>query len=128
MRDARAFFILTAISRGLIAALVGTLVGTLGATPKARAEYRAFTLAITNVQTGQARTVTSNLDDIQYAGYYPVRKTESIQIAATWMCWGRTGWGKRVCPNPKANPSNQPPPLSSSSARAPSAAAPSSTP
>jgi hypothetical protein len=67
----------------------------------ALAEYRAYSLVITNIQTSSARLVISTLDDIQYPGYYPLRRYETISIQSTWMCWGRTGDFKPICPNPR---------------------------
>jgi hypothetical protein len=67
----------------------------------ARAEYRAFLLAVTNTQTSSTRTVTTTLDDIQYRAYYPLHKFEAVSIQATWMCWERGGEGTHYCPNPR---------------------------
>jgi hypothetical protein len=70
---------------------------------KAQAEYRAFSLLITDTKTGQTRTVQSNLDHIQYRDYYLVHQYETVTIQDSWMCWGRTGDFKAICPNPRGN-------------------------
>ncbi len=70
----------------------------------AYAEYRVYLLAITDPALNQTRTVLSTLDDIQYPGYYHLKKSESIVIQDTWMCWGRQGDFKKLCPNPKDPP------------------------
>lgn len=70
----------------------------------AHAEYRMFTLKITNTQTNDYRLVDSTLDPIQYPYYYPLQKDEIVQYTDTWRCYGDTGSGKRPCPNPKAAP------------------------
>ncbi len=71
-------------------------------TTQARAEYRAFSLVITNSQTGATRLVTSTLDDIQYPTYYPLRRYENRSIQSTWMCWGRTSDFKPICASPRS--------------------------
>jgi hypothetical protein len=68
----------------------------------AHAEYRMFTLKITNTQTKDYRLVDSTLDPIQYPFYYPVQKDEIVQYADTWRCYGNTGGGKPPCPSPRA--------------------------
>lgn len=68
----------------------------------AHAEYRMFTLKITNTQTKDYRLVNSTLDPIQYPFYYPVQKDEIVQYTDTWRCFGNTGGHKPPCPNPRA--------------------------
>jgi hypothetical protein len=69
-----------------------------------RAEYRVFELSIEN-EAGQARTVLSTLDDLQYPSYYPIKKTEKVTIQDSWMCWKRSDHSQdpaqRFCPNPR---------------------------
>ncbi|MES2964898.1 MAG: hypothetical protein V4760_13485 [Bdellovibrionota bacterium] len=69
-----------------------------------RAEYRVFELSIEN-ESGQARTVLSTLDDIQYPSYFPVKKTDKVTIQDSWMCWKRSDVSQdpaqRYCPNPR---------------------------
>jgi len=79
----------------------GILLAVLAHSPAVRAEYRAFTLAINDTRSGQTRLVTGTLDHIQYPGYHPLRQWETIAIQDTWMCWGRQGDFKAICPNPK---------------------------
>lgn len=73
----------------------------------ARAEYRVYVLKIEDSTTGQSRAVTTTLDDLQYPGYYPVRASETVSIAETWMCrYTRSDFSQDVeqkyCPNPRA--------------------------
>lgn len=70
----------------------------------AHAEYRVFTLKITNTQTKDYRLVDSTLDPIQYPYYYPVKKDEIVQYTDTWRCYGDTSGERPLCPNPKLNP------------------------
>ncbi len=66
------------------------------------AEYRAFRLRIENIKNpSEKREVLSNLDPLQYPGYYPLQADERISYTDTWMCFGRTN-GKAICPDPKA--------------------------
>ena len=67
------------------------------------AEYRAFNLKITDTLTNQERFVKSNLDPIQYQGYYQLKPTEIITYTDSWMCKGRTNDQAQICNNP-ANP------------------------
>lgn len=76
----------------------------------ARAEYRVFELVIRDPLTNQSRTVISTLDDIQYPEYYHLNPNEQIQIQATWMCWKRSDYFQKPCPNPRALPPPQPAP------------------
>ncbi len=68
----------------------------------ARAEYRAYELAVVHEGTGNARTVVSTLDDLQYPSYHPLNPGERVVIRATWMCWARSDHFKAICPDPKA--------------------------
>lgn len=85
----------------------------------ARAEYRAFTLVITDTRSQQTRLVTSTFDHLQYPGYHPLRSWETVAIQDTWMCWGRQGDFKPICANPKTTAQAGP---STKSARAPAGA------
>lgn len=79
--------------------------GILLATSIASAEYRVFDLEITDQKTGNVRHVTSNLDDIQYPGYYPLNTGETIKIGDTWMCYkNRTENYQTYCSNPRSAP------------------------
>lgn len=65
------------------------------------AEYRAFELRIEKIENPEEyRTVVSNLDPLQYRGYYPVKNDERIYFTSTWMCRGRTGNFRATCENP----------------------------
>jgi hypothetical protein len=68
-----------------------------------RAEYRAFDLIIIVDGSKSVRHVLSNLDPVQYVGYYSLNAHEKIYYEDTWMCKGRTGDFQPICPNPKAN-------------------------
>lgn len=70
----------------------------------AHAEYRVFSLKITNKKTQEYRLVNSTLDPIQYPYYYPVQKDEIVQYTDTWRCYGRTGDEQPLCQNPKKAP------------------------
>ena len=83
---------------------------------EARAEYRVFQLVITDQTTGKARTVISNLDDLQYTQYHYVKSTESIAVQDTWMCWRRSDNYQPYCPNPRGPASAAPPSANSPSA------------
>lgn len=71
----------------------------------AHAEYRMFTLKITNTKTQEYRLIDSTLDPIQYPYYHPVHQDEIVQYTDTWRCNGRTGGGQAPCPNPKISAS-----------------------
>lgn len=94
---------------------------TLLSPQNAEAEYRVFQLAIQDTVTGQTRVVTSTLDDIQYPEYNPIKKTETIAINDTWMCWKRSDHSQdpaqKYCPNPRG-------PASAGSTSSPSTSSP----
>lgn len=72
-----------------------------------QAEYRAFLLRITSA-TGDVTFTKSNLDPLQYVGYYPIQAGSKVTYDETWMCRGRTD-NKTLCDNPnppKVDPSN----------------------
>ena len=96
----------------------------------ARAEYRAYILGIGDPQNAAAaRNVTTTLDDLQYPGYYYIKKGDKVWIQETWMCWKRGDEFEKICPNPhpgqaQTSTPNLAPILSTSSAgaaRAPAA-------
>ena len=73
----------------------------------ATAEYRVFVLKIDDSTSGQSRFVTTTLDHLQYAEYYPVSSKEKVSISETWMCrYTRSDISQDVdqkyCPNPRA--------------------------
>jgi hypothetical protein len=72
----------------------------------AHAEYRVFQLSIQDQKTGTERVVMSNLDNLQYPGYYYVKPTETVTIKDTWMCWRRSDRSQdpeqKYCTNPKS--------------------------
>lgn len=67
------------------------------------ADYRAFQLAIVNVDTGLERPVISTLDQYQYPTYFNVRTNERVEYRQSWMCWGNSSNFRPICPNPKAS-------------------------
>lgn len=81
--------------------------------PIANAEYRVHRLLIRNVETGAERTIASTLDHMQYTGYYPLKRNETIEYVTSWRCWGRTDGFKPLCPQPEAV-ATQPKPNSTS--------------
>lgn len=66
----------------------------------ARAELRAFRLKITNTATGTERYVVTRFDHVQYPMYNFVARTETLEIAQTWMCYNRNDYVGVLCPNP----------------------------
>lgn len=61
------------------------------------AEYRAFTLQITNVKSNTVRQFDSTLDPDQYVTFYPLRRDEQIQYIDTWICKGNTSDSFQIC-------------------------------
>lgn len=92
----------------LSAASLLTLVGSLGG-DFAWAEYRMFTLRITNTKTQEVRFVDSTLDPHQYGYYFPVKPEEQVVYTDTWRCYGRTGDFKPACPSPRSPASAETP-------------------
>lgn len=73
----------------------------------ALAEYRVFLLEITTpssdpTQAPEKRSLASTLDPVQYRGFYPLEPGQTIFYTDTWLCPGRTGGFKPLCPNPRA--------------------------
>lgn len=82
----------------------------------AHGEYRAYELAIRNVEAGTEKRVISTLDHLQYTGYYPVGAQEVVAYVTSWQCRGRTGNFRKICPRPGP----EAPPTANSSASPPS--------
>lgn len=86
----------------------------LAASIPARAEYRAFRLAIEDKKNGTARTVVTTLDPNQYGAYHYLKSGEVARIEKTWMCRNRSDGFQPICPAPadleqspeKKDPSN----------------------
>jgi hypothetical protein len=68
----------------------------------ALAEYRVFTLKITNSKTLIRRTIKSTLDPEQYKSFYPLNNDEQISYVKTWRCQGATSDFKALCEAPIA--------------------------
>jgi hypothetical protein len=64
------------------------------------AEYRVFTLKITNTKTQISRTIKSTLDPEQYKSYYPLSNDEQITYVKTWRCRGATRDFAALCEAP----------------------------
>ncbi len=64
------------------------------------AEYRVFTLKITNTKTQISRTIKSTLDPEQYKSYYPLSNDEQISYVKTWRCRGPTRDFQALCESP----------------------------
>lgn len=64
------------------------------------AEYRVFTLKITNTKTQISRTIKSTLDPEQYKSYYPLGQDEQISYVKTWRCRGPTRDFTALCEAP----------------------------
>ena len=76
---------------------------------EASAEYRVFTLMITNTKTGENRQLDSTLDPLQYISFYPLKADETIHYTQTWRCRGNTSHFKVYCPQPeKRTPAQAP--------------------
>jgi hypothetical protein len=65
-----------------------------------QAEYRVFTLKITNSKTQVSRTIKSTLDPEQYKSYYPLNNDEQISYVKTWRCRGSTRDFQALCEAP----------------------------
>lgn len=89
---------MTGLSQSLSAIIAITLL-VLGS--PAKAEFRVFRLKIVNSETGTDREVVSRLDDLQYAGYFPIKRSEAISIEQTWMCFDRNDYAGTLCPAPE---------------------------
>jgi hypothetical protein len=66
----------------------------------ANAEYRVFTLLVSNLKNQEARQIETTLDPEQYATIYPLNKDEYISYVDTWMCKGRTDKLRAHCDKP----------------------------
>lgn len=66
----------------------------------ARAEYRVFTLKITNTKTQVSHTIKSTLDPEQYKSYFPLQYDEQISYVKTWRCQGSTRDFTALCEAP----------------------------
>lgn len=65
------------------------------------AEYRVFTLHITNTKSRVVRLVDTTLDPLQYTSVYTLQNNEQISYIETWKCNGRTDFFKAHCANPR---------------------------
>lgn len=70
----------------------------------ASAEYRVFTLHISNQDQSQVKQVQTTLDPKQYIGFYPLSAGQKISYVETWRCFGRTDFFKPHCENPRLQP------------------------
>lgn len=85
--------------------LLGLLLGH-----SAFAEYRVFTLMITNTKTGENKQFDSTLDPEQYLTFFTLKPDETISYTQTWRCKGRTSDFKSHCVQPeKREPSSTSP-------------------
>ncbi|MFP5518731.1 MAG: hypothetical protein ACLGGX_02415 [Bdellovibrionia bacterium] len=92
--------------------LVLSFLFCIGLATSAMAEYRVFLLEITTTSNDpsippEKKVFPSTLDPEQYRGYYPVQNNQTIKYLDTWLCVGRTGGFKPLCPNPREIPPNQ---------------------
>ncbi len=90
------------------------LLSMLWLKPEAQAEYRAFELVVRDAEGKEKRKILSNLDPLQYPGYYSLAPGERLEYTQTWMCIGDTSNFRPVCPNPNREPAQiaEPPPSS----------------
>lgn len=70
------------------------------------AEYRAFTLMITDLEKNQNRQFDSTLDPEQYRSYFTVKAQDKIVYIDTWLCKGNTSRLDQICPRPNRQPSS----------------------
>ncbi|MBC7740897.1 MAG: hypothetical protein H7061_01790 [Bdellovibrionaceae bacterium] len=66
----------------------------------AKAEYRTFTLLLTNTKTKSAKHIQTTLDPNQYKTIYPLAPDEKLTYVQTWRCKGRTDFFKARCDQP----------------------------
>jgi len=71
------------------------------------AEYRAFTLLITNNKLGTNKQFDSTLDPDQYKFFFPITSDETIHYIDTWLCKGNTSRLDQICTKPNRQPSSQ---------------------
>lgn len=76
-------------------------------TIKSLAEYRVFTLMITNTKTGENKQFDSTLDPEQYITFFPLTSDEIIEYTQTWRCKGRTSDFKAHCVQPEKRTPSQ---------------------
>lgn len=65
-----------------------------------KAEYRVFSIVITNEKTQVTRQIETTVDPDQYAYLYPLNQGEKITYVDTWRCFGRTDYFKSHCVKP----------------------------
>ena len=61
------------------------------------AEYRVFTLQITNNKTNEVTQFDETLDPDQYQSFYGLKSDETITYINTWKCPGNTSMNKPLC-------------------------------
>lgn len=69
-----------------------------------KAEYRVFSLVISNEKTQVTKQVETTLDPDQYVTLYPLNQGEKISYVDTWKCLGRTDFFKSHCAEPSRVP------------------------
>lgn len=70
-------------------------------TALAQAEYRVFSIVISNEKTQVTRQIETTLDPEQFAYLYPLSQGERISYVDTWKCLGRTDFFKSHCAKPE---------------------------
>ena len=65
-----------------------------------QAEYRVFSIVITNENTQVTKQIETTLDPDQFVTLYPLNQAETISYVDTWKCFGRTDFFKTHCVKP----------------------------
>ena len=73
------------------------------ATQFAKAEYRVFSLLISNPAQQKFRQIETTLDPEQFITLYPLNQGEVISYIDTWRCNGRTDGFRSHCAHPNTN-------------------------
>ncbi len=75
----------------------------------AQAEYRAFELEVFDRTTNRSSIVTTTFAPDDYVATHGGPDRTGVIIRASWICYGDTSNGQKVCPIPQAvNPAFQP--------------------
>lgn len=77
------------------------IIATILLSSSVQAEYRVFRLVIKDSETKSQREILSTLDPFQYARFYTIKPTESLDYSDTWRCFEDTS-NKEYCPSPRA--------------------------
>lgn len=79
----------------------GVLLGLFLVPTPGYGELRAFLLRIEQPGKKKVRYVTTSLDPLQYEGFGLLREGEVVSLEDSWLCRGRTGGFRQLCPRPR---------------------------